>query len=155
MVTNCLVYTDDKTCLKCVQDYFLSNNKCVKSNLRNCEIFDTIDSCSKCLDGYGLQNVSGKNTCKEISIPNCLEAVVEEGVFKCNKCDIDFFVDTSGKCATVANDDKITSCVTYKTKDTCASCRKNTILSKDQKTCYSDTKYTKLLPFNCDSAYET
>lgn len=140
-ITNCLYDDGNGICYKCNEGYALSHDgkRCVlfenchrleNGNDEKCESCselyqpnsegkcvktfcdsNTKDVCKSCVDGYYLK----ENTCRKITIPNCLEW--DEKV--CKKCDVFAKLDGNGKCIL---QNLINGCIEYQNDGKCKSC---------------------------------
>ena len=69
-IDNCIICIDAKSCGKCANKFFYSNNKCVKmpegmETIENCLQYNNEGVCTKCEYGYGF-NQDDKNNCLKI-----------------------------------------------------------------------------------------
>ncbi len=73
LVDECDTYNTDSTCETCINDHFLTQNKCLPNTyyVVNCEVYDAANpfECNSCYDGFELN--SSLNTCERVVI-NCL-----------------------------------------------------------------------------------
>ena len=106
---NMLENGNDEKCQSCFGLYQPNDEgKCVKTF---CFSY-TKDVCESCVDGYYLK----ENTCRKITIPNCLEW--DEKV--CKQCDVFAKLDDNGKCIL---QNLINACIEYQNDGKCASCQ--------------------------------
>ena len=105
-VTNCLVYSADKVCSKCISTKFLSNNVCEDTTATNCYTFETTSKCATCNPDspykYGLKTESGVTSCVDKNISYCLVYTTDSTTFACAICNTSTYVDsTTGTCLPV------------------------------------------------------
>jgi hypothetical protein len=164
-VLNCGLYSSLTTCVRCLGNYFLSNNKCETSTaISNCDLYKGNNVCERCSEGYFLESatkcvVATANFCstyKSVSACNtCLPGYKLETGDSSNDCvKIEIancaLLDLSASpvVCEICEDkfyldstkvctaaDSITNCVIYKSKTTCSLCKKGLILSLDSASC--------------------
>ena len=92
----CLYYKSEKNCSKCEDNYYLTEEGCEATNIRNCILFENIDQCKVCDREYILE---GKN-CVKINIPESCSTTTNFHPIECTSCKVGYYLD-KGNCKIV------------------------------------------------------
>lgn len=124
-LSNCLILSQDNTCIYCADNYYLDNatKKCVAvdnaKKVANCLSYDSAQNCSSCAKNFLKTN----NTCVAITtvIANCGSYSSQT---ECGDCDINYYLAEDKKsCKALPTD-----CLGY-SLTTCKSCQPGYIIN--------------------------
>ena len=115
-------YDYNEYCIKCIDNYILSNNgkcflPCSDNNCIDCDLFNGEEYCKKCRSDY---TINGMN-CSKCS-EGCKDCYFQEGKEYCKKCKTYYYLKDNNcmKCS----DENCENCILTYGKQTCISCSK-------------------------------
>jgi len=128
-INNCIEVDIDGNCVRCEEDYRLSNNNCYKK-IENCQEYEEDDKCKKCENGYAFEENDRLN-CKNI-INEFGEYYSKDGGISYIKCD----GNTEGNIQNCKN------CEYNIDKLICNECKDDYILKDDENNiCYLKSSF--------------
>ena len=141
-------------CLFCdlTNNFYLSEEGCVKGEDINCQTLNLDGTCHQCVTDFYPTETSCQPV--ETKITNCLSYDVSQG---CRLCEPDHYL-TGGLCEAVSN--PIPNCIQYdQFGETCVKCNKGTFLYIDRLNCItlnsdpSCMSYSQITCKTCDKDY--
>lgn len=136
-IKNCKLYNDEKLCIECYENYWLSPpqlqnqiQSCVERTnypYKACEIVNlNSDSCEQCNNGYYVRN----NNCafKPTGVFGCAIYLDSKTCLKCK--DNQFIL--ANVCRIVPPENLIEKCIYYKDENTCSDCEKGYLLLENK-----------------------
>ena len=84
-IENCLQYSEESTCSKCKEQYFLNDNKCTRGTIDWCLHYESEKSCSAC-DTILLKDDKTCDFTTICSQKGCLSCENKESVQQCIQC---------------------------------------------------------------------
>ena len=165
-ITNCIHYSDAKTCDACQPGFYLSENQCIEIPVDlNCDIYDGV-SCLSCDENYVLEHgvcikppQYKSNGCYENNTQNLDYNNVSSAEFNCLKCKpfyMPYQMKNAYQCVSreiLVN--PVSNCVKYQ-DDTCSKCADGYFLYDDScvTTCEGSVQKATYLLSNNHSSIE-
>ena len=134
-VTNCVQFSNYKTCTKCADGFFLQENEC-KENPKNfidkCESYLSSSECRSCQQGYFLET---STTCSPVEpVTNCVEYDPEAASTSCTRCDSTHYLEEMNTC-TLRTLELADCLVPDPDNDLCGTCQSGMRVTDDGKRC--------------------
>jgi hypothetical protein len=130
-VSDCLAYSGDGICQKCINGKILEVNACVDYTVTGCLTYQDKDNCASCLPNQLLDG--SPQTCINTEIADCAETSGTVGNELCLKCSAGSYLTPENTCE--ASSITIPDCVEYLGDGICKICAMNLAVDVDAKSC--------------------
>ena len=99
-IPQCLYYTSNGICARCLDNYFLTDNECKIGTIQGCKIYDSISTCAECQSNYYIKN---STECIAYSSDlNC--KTFNKSADKCEDCfEYSYLDSATSKCVKIEN----------------------------------------------------